>query len=154
MTDSRVPGRVLGHHVYYEKVGAEPYIVQTVKEGYRCGIVFLEYEELYSFGRLEFEVEPPPSCTRNNKSALSQPEFVKTELLRLEQLGCIRRVSLGECVVGCVISLCSVLVCCALYTKQYVLCSKLCTGPAQAAYSAAYVPHLQQQAETSCGRIK
>ena len=35
VTDARVPGRVLGHHVYYEKVGAEPYIVQTVKEGYR-----------------------------------------------------------------------------------------------------------------------
>ena len=43
MTDSRVPGRVLGNHVHYKKVGAEPSIVQTVKEGYRCGIVFLEY---------------------------------------------------------------------------------------------------------------
>ena len=35
VTDSSVPGRVLGHHLFYEKVGAEPYIVQTVKEGYR-----------------------------------------------------------------------------------------------------------------------
>ena len=26
-----VPERVLGHYVFYE-----PYIVQTVKEGYRC----------------------------------------------------------------------------------------------------------------------
>ena len=35
VTDSRVPGRVLGHHLFYEEIGAEPYIVQTVKEGYR-----------------------------------------------------------------------------------------------------------------------
>ena len=46
VTDARVPGRVLGHHVFYEKVGAEPYIVQTVKEGYRCRIGF--------FAALEF----------------------------------------------------------------------------------------------------
>ena len=35
VTDSRVPGRILGHHVFYEEIGAEPYILQTVKEGYR-----------------------------------------------------------------------------------------------------------------------
>ena len=50
MTDARVPGRILGHHVYYEKVGAEPYIVQTVKEGYRWRIVFLDAWESYSLG--------------------------------------------------------------------------------------------------------
>mgnify|MGYP007123542128 CR=1 FL=1 len=50
VTDARVPGRVLGHHLYYEKVGAEPYIVQTVKEGYRCRIVFLDAWESYSLG--------------------------------------------------------------------------------------------------------
>jgi len=48
VTDARVPGRILGHHVYYEKVGAEPYIVQTVKEGYRCRIGFLAAWESYS----------------------------------------------------------------------------------------------------------
>ena len=47
VTDARVPGRVLGHHVFYEKVGAEPYIVQTVKEGYRCRIGFLAALESY-----------------------------------------------------------------------------------------------------------
>ena len=47
VTDARVPGRVLGHHVYYEKVGAEPYIVQTVKEGYRCRIGFLAALEFH-----------------------------------------------------------------------------------------------------------
>ena len=62
--------------------------------------------------RLEFDVEPPVSFTTNNKSALAQPDFVKTELHRLEQLGCIRRVS----VVQCSHVLCSVHVCCAVYT--------------------------------------
>ena len=75
VTDSRVPGRILGHHVYYEALGAEPYIVQTVKEGYR----------------LELSSTPPSSFSKNNRSARVQAQFVKSELLRLEKLGCVVR---------------------------------------------------------------
>ena len=36
---------------------------------------------------------PPRSTEQNNKSARLQPDIVKNELLRLEKLGCVRRVS-------------------------------------------------------------
>ena len=75
-TDTRVPGRILGRHVLYEQLGAEPYIVQTVKHGYK----------------LEFDTLPPPSFTDNNRSAKDNMSFVKAELLRLEAIGCIERV--------------------------------------------------------------
>ena len=39
-----------------------------------------------------FELEPLPSHLRNNRSALDRLDFVKKELGRLEQLGCISRV--------------------------------------------------------------
>ena len=70
-TDSRVPGRILGHQEVYKDFGASPYICKLVERGYR----------------LEFEEVPPPSFTRNNKSALSKPDFVLAELRRLEKLG-------------------------------------------------------------------
>ena len=75
-TDCRVPGRIKGRHHVYEQVRADPYIVNLVEKGYR----------------LEFDEEPPPSFTKNNKSALNKKDFVFKELLRLEQLGCIERV--------------------------------------------------------------
>ena len=76
VTDSRVPGRLLGMHLKYEEFGAEEYVVETVRSGYR----------------LLFDEEPPASFCRNNKSALSDSVFVRAELERLEQLGCIVRV--------------------------------------------------------------
>ena len=75
-TDAKVPGRIKGHHSYYEKIGAEPYVVQIVREGYK----------------LELDTIPPPSFTKNNQSALANMKFVTAELGRLERLGCIRRV--------------------------------------------------------------
>ena len=75
-TDCRVPGRIKGRHHVYEQVRADPYIVNLVEKGYR----------------LEFDEEPPPSFTKNNKSALNKKDFVFKELLRLEQLGCIEKV--------------------------------------------------------------
>ena len=75
-TDVRVPGRVKGQHSFYKEIGADEYIVSVVEKGYR----------------LVFDEVPPPSFTRNNKSALSNKEFVYKELLRLESLGCIKRV--------------------------------------------------------------
>ena len=76
-TDNRVPGRLRGKHEEYEKIGAEPYVVCTIREGYR----------------LEFDgCEPPPSFLPNNRSAREAPEFVASELERLEALGCIEKV--------------------------------------------------------------
>jgi hypothetical protein len=76
VTDCRVPGRLLGRHAVYEAVSAEQYVIDTVAEGYR----------------LEFDSEPPPSFVSNNKSARDDPVFVRKELMRLEQLGCLVRV--------------------------------------------------------------
>ena len=76
-TDLRVPGRVRGHHEFYKQIGADDYITNLVENGYR----------------LVFDKEPPMSFTPNNKSALMKKDFMYDELLRLETLGCIRRVS-------------------------------------------------------------
>ena len=74
-TNVAVPGRLKGHHLAYERLGAEPYIVGLVKYGYR----------------LVWEGNPPPpSVTRNNKSVRLAPEWTRGELKRLEQLGCIK----------------------------------------------------------------
>ena len=67
----------MGKHEEYEKIGAEPYIVNTIREGYR-----LEFED----------GEPPPSLLPNNRSAREAPGFVTSELERLEALGCIVKV--------------------------------------------------------------
>ena len=114
VTDGRVPGRILGKHVLYEKLGAEPYIIQVVRRGYG----------------LEFEKElPPPSWERNNKSAREEPAFVKAELERLEKLGCVKKVTnrphvvLALSVVSKWIScICSVCIC-GIFTK-YLQCPK------------------------------
>ena len=74
-TNRAVPGRLKGHHLAYEALGAEPYIVGLVKYGYR-----LVWE-----GK-----PPPPSVTRNNKSVRLAPEWTRAELSRLEALGCIK----------------------------------------------------------------
>jgi hypothetical protein len=47
-TDTRVPGRVLGHQAVYTRLGADPYIVETVTSGYR----------------LEFDSVPPSGFVR------------------------------------------------------------------------------------------
>ena len=75
-TDSRVAGRLKGRHQVYEDLGADQYIIEVVKNGYK----------------LVFDEIPPKSFTRNNKSALLKMDFVYDELQRLEKLGCISRV--------------------------------------------------------------
>ena len=42
--------------------------------------------------KLPFTSEPPRSFEGNNKSAREDLEFVKSELLRLEKLGCFKKV--------------------------------------------------------------
>ena len=75
-TDVKVPGRILGRHEVYSRVGASQYIVDTVRDGYK----------------LVFDSLPLPSFTKNNKSAILNRAFMWEELLRLESLGCISRV--------------------------------------------------------------
>ena len=75
-TDLKVPGRILGRHEVYSRVGASQYIVDTVRDGYK----------------LVFDTLPLPSFTNNNKSAILNRVFMWEELIRLEALGCISRV--------------------------------------------------------------
>ena len=75
-TNNGVPGRIVGRHEVYRRLGASEYIIDTVREGYR----------------LVLESNPPPTLTPNNKSALNMPDFVIEELNRLESLGCLERV--------------------------------------------------------------
>jgi hypothetical protein len=75
-TNVAVLGRILGKIEAYLEAGASEYILDTVRYGYK--LVF---------------TEPPPKDVRpNNRSALAKPDFLWTELLRLESLGCIKRV--------------------------------------------------------------
>ena len=48
-TDLKVPGRILGRHEVYSRVGASQYIVDTVRDGYK----------------LVFDSLPLPSFTNN-----------------------------------------------------------------------------------------
>ena len=76
-SDARVPGRLKGRHEAFQEIGAELYVVETVKEGYR----------------LVWEDSPPPnSFTRNNKSARLDLPWVRIEVDRLEGMGCVKKV--------------------------------------------------------------
>ena len=77
-TNSGVPGRLLGKHLFYLEVDASQYIIDTIQDGYK--LVF------------ENNSPPPESFLPNNKSALDRSSFVLEELLRLESLGCIKSV--------------------------------------------------------------
>ena len=78
-TNTVVPGRLLGRVEAYEEAGASEYIKDTVRWGYK--LVFIDNK-------------PPPSNYRaNNRSALSNSVFLLEELLRLESLGCTKRVN-------------------------------------------------------------
>ena len=78
-TNVKVPGNI-GNPKYYDfwktELKAPEFVLKTISEGYR----------------LPFASVPPPSFTRNNRSALRERDFMKAELYRLEQLGCISRV--------------------------------------------------------------
>ena len=78
-TNVKVPGRIKGKTEAYIKAKASQYVLDTVSLGYK--LIFINDEI------------PPSSFLPNNKSALSQKTFLFSELLRLEQLGCIKKVS-------------------------------------------------------------
>ena len=73
-----VPVRLLGKSQFYLDSNASQYIVQTIETGYK--LVFIT------------DTPPPSFMKRNNLSALNQSDFVYNEFLRLEKLGCIKRV--------------------------------------------------------------
>ena len=78
-TNTAVPGRLLGRIEAYQLAGASDYILETVRYGYK--LVFIDGKP------------PPPSYRENKKSALNKPSFLHEELLRLESLGCTKRVN-------------------------------------------------------------
>jgi hypothetical protein len=77
-TNTAIAGRIKGCLAIYEQANASSYVLETIKYGYK--IVF------------EDDILPPPFYKVNNASALDKPVFLLTELLRLEELGCIKRV--------------------------------------------------------------
>ena len=79
-TDIRVPGRI-GNPEFFnfwkDELKASPFILSTISEGYK----------------FPFKSIPQGGICVNNKSMLQNNDFAIAELLRLESLGCISRVS-------------------------------------------------------------
>ena len=78
-TDVSVPGNI--HKSRFRKfwendLKPSDFVLKTLKEGYE----------------LPFDTIPPPSFENNNKSAREDMDFVRTEVTRLEKLGCISKV--------------------------------------------------------------
>ena len=69
-TNTAVPGRLLGRVEAYEEAGASEYIKDTVRWGYK--LVFIDNKP------------PPRNYRANNRSALSNSEFLLKQLLHLE----------------------------------------------------------------------
>ena len=79
-TDKRVPGRI-GNPEYFgfwrDTLKASDFVLNTIKDGYK----------------FPFKSMPPSDICKNNKSMLNNRDFAYQELLRLESLGCISRVT-------------------------------------------------------------
>ena len=81
VTDIRVPGRVNKEEFrdfWVNELQPSQLLLDIILNGYK----------------LQFKngIEPPESYSRNNKSAREDMDFVRAEILRLEALGCVRRV--------------------------------------------------------------
>ena len=79
ITDVRVPGNI--HREEYRdfwinELRPSSFVMDVIKSGYK----------------LPFKEFPPPSFEGNNLSARQDAEFVRSEVKRLESLGCIERV--------------------------------------------------------------
>ena len=87
------------------EAGASDYILETSKYSYR--LVFID------------DVPPPKDLCPNNKSALSKPTFLWEELIRLESLGCTKRVNFRPHIVN---------PCSVVYSKEWrcVLDASIC----------------------------
>ena len=70
-------GRLRDNLKYWEYIGASEFILSTIKEGYKIPFIF----------------EPTPCDLKNNKSAITDPEFVSKELLKLLKTGRIEKLA-------------------------------------------------------------
>ena len=70
-----VPGRLLGKLPFYIEVHVSQYIIDTIEDGYK--LIFVA------------DTPPPKFYKKNNQSTINQSDFVYSEFLRLEKLGCI-----------------------------------------------------------------
>ena len=104
-TNVAVPGRIKGKMEANEEAGASEYVLDTIREGYK--LVFVD------------NVLPPANFRSNIASALAKPTFLYDELLRLEALGCIKRVNSRTNIVNP----CIVLYLAASGAASWTLCS-------------------------------
>lgn len=81
LDESDVPGRI-GSPEFFpfwrDVLEADDEILSIIKHGYKVPFIG--------------DTPPPPSHLDNNKSALAHPDFLISELLRLEKIGAIKRV--------------------------------------------------------------
>ena len=75
-----VKNRLSENISFWEQMGASPWILKILREGYS----------------LPFVQQPPQVSFRNNKSALEASEFVTSEIYSLLEQGCIREVRRSE----------------------------------------------------------
>ena len=79
-TNIHVPGRI-GNAEFFnfwrDELKASEFVLKTISEGYE----------------FPFSEIPPPGEHKNNKSMIREKDFALAELLRLEKLGCISRVT-------------------------------------------------------------
>ena len=75
-----VKNRLSENISFWEKMGASPWVLKILREGYS----------------LPFVQQPPQVSFRNNKSALEASEFVTSEIYSLLEQGCIREVRRSE----------------------------------------------------------
>ena len=78
VTDIRVPGNI--HRAYRDfwihELRPSSFVMDVIETGYK----------------LPFKENPPPSFEGNNLSARRDKDFVRSEVKRLERLGCIEKV--------------------------------------------------------------
>ena len=66
-TNISVKGRLKEHVEFWEKIGANDYVLSVIKNGYR----------------IPFVTVPKPSCIKNNKSAIEHSDFVSEAIKEL-----------------------------------------------------------------------
>ena len=113
------------------KANASQYVLDTLKLGYK--LIFID------------NVSPPSSFLPNNKSALSQESFLYTELLRLEQLGCIRKVSSRPHIVNPCSVVYSKKLRCVLDASQHL--NKYCVRRKTVLADLSRIPYLVRQGD-------
>ena len=130
-TNIAVPSRILGKLGAYEEAGASDYVLDTVREGYK--LVFVD------------NVFPPSDYRENNSSALMQNDFLFEELLRLESLGCLRRVQSRPHIVNPCSVVFSRKLCCVLDASQHL--NKFCVRRRTSLADLSRLPDLLREGD-------